>query len=75
MTQHELTPNRLGAIASGTTATRERSQSALSSPYGRVSDYRGHRTYLDAPRLITTRSHKPPHPRGHRAFLSITKGA
>jgi hypothetical protein len=32
--------------------------------------YRGHRTYLDiGERLISTRTHRLPPPRGHRAFI------
>ena len=33
----------------------------------------GHRTYTDAPRLISTRAVKPPLARGHRKWLNIAK--
>ena len=32
---------------------------------------RGHRTYLDAHHVISTRAVKPPLPRGHRKWLNL----
>lgn len=69
MTHYPIKHDQSRAIAFSTAATREPSQSSLSRPYGRVSAIAGHRTYLDNPRLISTRAHKPPVPRGHRQFI------
>jgi hypothetical protein len=62
--------NNIGAIGFATVAGRQSpSQSSLSRPSGRPSTIAGHRTYLDNPRLISTRVHRAPVPRGHRQFI------
>jgi hypothetical protein len=32
---------------------------------------KGHRTYIDNPKLVSTVAHRPPAPKGHRVYLEL----
>lgn len=71
---HPVQSQRVRAIAASGTALsslRDGAELHRLHPPGFNRMSRGHRGYLDAPRLISTRSHKTPVARGHRAFLNI----
>jgi hypothetical protein len=68
--------NRLGHRQTDGAMPSARSGSLRAEPIFVVSGLRqpaaiarGHRTYLDNPRLVTVRTHKAPVPRGHRARI------
>jgi hypothetical protein len=69
----DIDPRKLSANVSGDAFgprhSRAEPQSAVRLRPSDECRYRGHRAYIDNPRLISTRVHKPPVPRGHRAFI------